>query len=118
MSDAGKKRFAAALQQNEPIVVSTMSAWEVGLLVSKGRISLTSDAWNWLDRFMQTTSAEWVDPTPQAMIQASNLPGTLHRDPVDRILVASAREAGLVLFTGDKALLDYGAAGHVRVHRC
>lgn len=118
LSDAGKKRFAAALQQGEPILVSTMSAWEVGLLVSKSRISLTSDAWNWLNRFMETTTAEWIDPTPQAMIQASTLPGTLHRDPVDRILVASAREAGLVLFTSDKALLDYGAAGHVRVHRC
>lgn len=39
LSDAGKKRFAAALQQGEPILVSTMSALEVGLLVSKGHFS-------------------------------------------------------------------------------
>lgn len=67
---------------------------------------------------MEMTSAEWMNPSPQAMIQASLLPGTLHRDPVDRILAASAREGGHVLFTGDQALLDYGAAGHVRIHRC
>ena len=118
LTDVGKRRLAGALEQNEPLFVSTMSAWEIGMLAAKGRISLTRDTIDWLGQFMQATGAAWAAPTPEAMVRSSALPGELHGDPVDRILVASAREAGLVLFTGDKSLLDYGAAGHVRVHRC
>jgi PIN domain nuclease of toxin-antitoxin system len=118
LSAAGKQRLASALEQAEPLLVSTISAWEIGMLVSRGRVSLTSDTVDWLDRFMQSTGAQWTSPTPDVMVRSSFLPGDLHGDPVDRILVASARDAGAVLFTGDKGLLDYGSAGHVRVHKC
>lgn len=118
MTAIGKQRLAAALQAGEPLIVSVMSAWEIGLLAAKGRIVLTLDVEAWLERFMQATSAEWMAPTPSAMVRSSALPGDLHGDPVDRILVASAREGGLTLFTGDKALLEYGAQGYVHVHRC
>lgn len=118
LSNSGKQRLASALETGEPLLVSTMSAWEIGMLAAKARISLTSDASEWLNRFMQATGAQWSAPTPAVMIRSSFLPGDLHGDPVDRILAASAREAGFILFTGDKRLLDYGAAGHVRVHAC
>lgn len=118
LSEAGRQRLASALEAGERLLVSTMSAWEIGMLVSKGRVSLTSDPLDWLDRFMRSTGADWSAPTSGAMIRSSTLPGSLHGDPVDRILVACAREAGLVLFTGDKSLLSYGSAGHVRVHQC
>jgi PIN domain nuclease of toxin-antitoxin system len=118
LTEAGRKRLADALNAGEPLHVSTMSAWEVGMLVSKGRVSLTSDPPEWLDRFMEATGASWLQPSPAAMVRSSFLPGGLHGDPVDRILVASARETNLALFTGDRVLLDHGAKGHVRVHAC
>lgn len=118
LTPAGKQRLAAALETGEALTVSTLSAWEIGMLVAKGRVGLTLDVMAWLDQFMQATGAEWSSPTPLGMVRSSSLPGQLHGDPVDRILVATAREADLTLFTGDKALLDYGGEGHVRVHRC
>jgi len=42
-----------------------------------------------------------------------NLPGTFHADPADRMIIATARHSGIPLLTADRAILDYGAAGHV-----
>jgi PIN domain nuclease of toxin-antitoxin system len=118
LTPVGRKRLSEALDASEPLYVCTLSAWEIGMLVSKGRVSLTSDTLEWIERFMLATGAIWLEPSPTAMVRSSFLPGGLHGDPVDRILVASARETDLVLFTGDKLLLEHGAKGHVRVHAC
>jgi len=56
--------------------------------------------------------------TPHIALQASFLPGELHRDPADRMLVATARELGMTLVTRDEKLLAYGRAGHVRTLVC
>ncbi len=42
---------------------------------------------------------------------AAGLPGGLHEDPADRMIVATARELGATLMTKDARLLDYP---HVR----
>jgi len=42
---------------------------------------------------------------PEVLIAASDLPGDLHRDPADRILIATAREYGYRVLTGDRKIL-------------
>jgi len=44
-----------------------------------------------------------------------SVPGNMHRDPSDRILVATAREHGLTLLTRDRDLLAYRRKGHLNV---
>jgi PIN domain nuclease of toxin-antitoxin system len=51
-------------------------------------------------------------------VSCHQLPGRLHDDPIDRILVATARREGLTLITRDRAILDYAAQGHVRALPC
>jgi len=46
------------------------------------------------------------------------LPQLIHKDPIDRILIATARENDLTIITRDRAILSYGAAGHVRTLAC
>ena len=46
-------------------------------------------------------------------VDSSFLPTPLHNDPADRILIATAREHDLTIITRDRAILAYGAAGHV-----
>ncbi len=52
------------------------------------------------------------------LIAASFLPGKPPRDPADRIIAATARDYGATLITRDRALLDYGKDGHVKVVAC
>jgi PIN domain nuclease of toxin-antitoxin system len=56
--------------------------------------------------------------SPDILIASSYLPGTPPRDPMDRILIATARELAATLVTRDRAIVAYGAQGHVSVVEC
>jgi PIN domain nuclease of toxin-antitoxin system len=56
--------------------------------------------------------------TPEAAIQAASLPGELHRDPADRLLIATARDLGAPLVTRDPRILAYAAQGHLDAISC
>ena len=96
-----------------PILVSPITAWELGILVARGRIALPTAPADWLDEVI-ATGACWAKLTPQILIAASFLPGQIHRDPADCILAATARAFGYRLMTRDRALLAYAEAGHLQ----
>lgn len=56
--------------------------------------------------------------SPEVLIESSFLPGMLHRDPADRILIATARTYDLTLVTRDRTILEYSREGHVRALAC
>jgi PIN domain nuclease of toxin-antitoxin system len=98
--------------------VSAISAWEIGLLVSKGRLNFTKQPLEWFRDFAQDKDVNVLDVTPEIFVASSYLPGTLHGDPADRIIIATAREHDLTIITRDRAILAYGAAGHVNTLSC
>ena len=52
------------------------------------------------------------------MLDVGELPDLAHRDPADRMLIATARAHDLTLITRDRAILAYAALGHVRAIEC
>lgn len=58
-----------------------------------------------------------LELSPEILIESVRLPGDMHRDPSDRMLVATARVHGLTLITGDKQILRYAAAGHLNARK-
>jgi PIN domain nuclease of toxin-antitoxin system len=100
------------------IHVSRMSAWEIGMLAAKGRLSMTMAPQRWLDQLMASVGMLWADLSVEVLLAASVLPGHPHGDPADRIIVATAREYGLRLVTRDRKILDYAAQGHVMALAC
>ena len=56
--------------------------------------------------------------TPAIAIDASYLPGDFHADPMDRLLVATARHLGMPIITSDRKIIAYAEAGFVRVIPC
>ena len=55
---------------------------------------------------------------PMPLEDVNELPELTHRDPTDRMLIATARAHDLTLITRDRAILAYAAAGHVRAVAC
>jgi PIN domain nuclease of toxin-antitoxin system len=98
--------------------LSVMSIWELSLLDAKGRISLNMPCLTWVQTALERSRAQTVALTPEAAVSCHQLPGRLHSDPIDRILVATARIEGLTIVTRDRAILDYAAQGHVRALPC
>ena len=56
--------------------------------------------------------------SPEIAIDASHLPGDLHGDPADRLIVATARHLGAAIVTRDSRIIAYAGSGHVRVVPC
>lgn len=105
-------------QAGGTVHVSPISAWELGLLVSRGGLAMSTAPEKWWAAFMARSGTELAPMPPEILIAASGLPGGPPSDPVDRILVATAREYGLRLMTRDNRLLDYGLAGHLQTIVC
>ena len=98
--------------------ISPISAWEVGMLVSRGRLQLLIRPERWFANLFDAPGVRIADMSPDLLIASSYLPGKPPKDPTDRILAATARELGAMLITRGRALLDYGKQGHVAVLEC
>lgn len=113
-SVASRKTIERASQQ-AGLCVSIMSVWEVGMLEAKGRLTFSQPCANWVDAALSAPGVSLVPLTSDAAIESSRLPGGFHGDPVDRILVATARQLGATLVTQDDKIIQYGKQRHVSV---
>ena len=107
----------------EGVLISPISAWEVGRLSRPGTrrtavLQFLPDPQTWFARVLAGPGIRAVSFTPEIAIDASFLPGDLHSDPGDRIIVATARRLGVPVITRDRQIIAYGTAGHLDVIRC
>jgi PIN domain nuclease of toxin-antitoxin system len=107
-----------AIAANEPVYVSPITSWELGLLVSRGRMNLLMSPQRWFERLLQAPGLQLAEMSPDILISSSFLPGTPPRDPADRIFAATAREYGYRLVTRDRPLLEYAQEGHIQALTC
>lgn len=56
--------------------------------------------------------------TPGIAIDASYLPGDFHADPMDRLIVATARHRGMPIVTSDRKIIAYAESGYIDVIPC
>jgi len=100
------------------VLLSPVSAWEIGLLAAKGRVALDLPPPAWLERFLALPGVRLLPLSATAALASSFLPEPFHGDPADRMLVATARELGAALVTRDERILAYATAGEVRALAC
>lgn len=91
---------------NGALVISSITLLEIGLLVQKNKINLTRS----LQAFLgDLEKAAWLQiyPLDSAVVAESvGLGDRLHRDPADRIIIATARVHGLGLLTCDQRIIE------------
>jgi PIN domain nuclease of toxin-antitoxin system len=97
------------------VFVSVMSIWELALLEASRKIYLSLPLSEWVQASIGTRTVVVAALTPGIAIASTRLPGEIHRDPSDRIIVATARALGATLVTRDRRLAAYGRAGHLDV---
>ncbi len=89
------------------VYVSVISIWEIALLVRQNKLALHVSVERWVDDALAVSGLQLLPLSPQIAIESVNLPEPMHKDPADRILVASARVERLTLVTADKAVLKF-----------
>ena len=93
--------------------IAAISLWEVALLASRGRIVLGKSIGPWLEESLADPGPAIHPLSPQVAVESYALPDVFHRDPADRLIVATARVTNATLMTRDQRILDYAARGHL-----
>lgn len=101
------KKSLNAIKTSSVLAISTISAWEISMLVQKGRLSLKYDVNQWMSYVSETPLVQWIDVSSTIAIKSSTLPGKFHQDPADRFIVATALLYGIPIITKDKSIQNY-----------
>jgi PIN domain nuclease of toxin-antitoxin system len=111
-SETAKALNLAAL--DDRLIVSAITPWEIGILVSKNRIDLKRDVMGWVRDALALPGLRLVQLEAEIAVASTRLPFEMHADPADRILVATARHLGATLVTADAAILGMARKGNFR----
>jgi PIN domain nuclease of toxin-antitoxin system len=94
--------------------LSVISVWELGLLHARGQIRFSTTLDEWVRAALATPGLTVTELSPEIAVDTSRLPGDLHPDPADRMLVATARRVDATVVTRDNRLLRYAAEGWIK----
>lgn len=94
---------------SDDLCVSAVSSLEIARLVAGGLLELKGSLDRWVRMAIDSLEARSVDIDHRIAIEAYKLPGRFHKDPADRMLVATARINALTLVTADERILAYKA---------
>lgn len=89
------------------IYISSASTWEIAVLVSKGRIGLSSPLSDWLATVEAIEAVRFVPLDNEIAVRSVQLGDDFHRDPGDRFIVATSQKLGVPLVTADDKILGY-----------
>lgn len=109
-------RIIDAAAERSELLLSPITAWEIGMLVSKGRLVLAQTVHDYVRALFGRPGVVTAALTPGIAAEAATLPSSFHGDPADRIIVATASAYGAQLVTRDNAIRSY-AKGE-KVIRC
>lgn len=113
LSEAAVKAIQNA-ESEGGLRVSVISVWELAMLEKRGKLALPMDVRTWVEEALSKPGVSVAPLTPEISIESVRLPGELHGDPADRMLVATARILGATLLTKDAQLIRYSHQRHVR----
>jgi PIN domain nuclease of toxin-antitoxin system len=100
----------AALEDGtNQVQVSAVSAWEMALKQSLGKLELARPAEHWLPEVLRKTGFEILSVELEAALRVRALPWH-HKDPFDRLLIAQALHGGLTVATRDPRFAAYGVS--------
>ena len=93
--------------EREEVFISSISTWEVALLVRKGRLELTMPVEDWIAKSEELPFVQFVPLNNRIALRSNQLPGEIHDDPADRIIIATALTLGALLVSKDTKIRDY-----------
>ena len=106
LSKSATKLIDAAVKSRS-VYVSSISSWEIALLVERGRLRLALDVRDWICRCEALPFLTFVPVSNAIAIESVRLPDFPHADPADRIIAATALSLGAALVTKDDKLRNY-----------
>lgn len=101
-ADAQRRISVASALHYSPI-----SAWEIARLMKEGKVFIPNDAVGFVADLKEQYNLAAIPPADDIMIRAAMLPD-FHKDPADRIIIATSLAHDLTVVTGDGKFPQYG----------
>lgn len=95
------------LAEDGQLIISSITTWEIALLIQKGRLVLTMDIDDWIETVASIESVHFIPVDNEVAIQSVRLPGEFHPDPADRMITALARHLSVPLISSDEKIRAY-----------
>lgn len=103
LSADAKRRIGVA----SSLHYSSISAWEVARLQKEGKVAIPIDPAGFLADLADMYGISAIPPDDEIMLRAALLPD-FHKDPADRIIIATALANGMSIVTADGKFPRYG----------
>jgi PIN domain nuclease of toxin-antitoxin system len=110
------RQLIAGAEAREAVRISVASVFEIVALHAAGRLRLAKPPEQWIDTSLDLSGVRLAELTRTVAMDAGFIPRTALADPLDRLIVATARQLGATLLSADAAMLEYAAQSrNVRV---
>jgi PIN domain nuclease of toxin-antitoxin system len=106
LSEKAKKAIERERAGGE-VVISAISAWEIAMLVDRGTLAFSMDIDSWLSTVREIPRVRFAPVDVDVAVKSVQLPGVFHKDPADRMIVATARKFAAPLVTKDLKIRAY-----------
>ena len=95
------------IEEADEVFISPVSAWEIALKHSKGKLKLPCDPIKWFDHALEVFGIKILPFDYALWMRSTQLP-KYHQDPADRTIIQSALENDLTIVTHDHRFAQYG----------
>jgi len=103
LTSEARRRISVAAQ----LFYSPISLWEITRLQREGKIVLPNTPDQFIADLADAYGLSSIPPSDDVMIRTAQLPDH-HRDPADRMIIATALMHDLIVVTGDGKFAQYG----------
>ena len=97
------------------LYISAISIWEVSMLINKKKAAISIPINEWLNKVLSIPGLNIIDLSLTILVESCNLPDFDHKDPADRMIIASTREIDGYLLTFNKRILEYANNGYLKL---
>jgi PIN domain nuclease of toxin-antitoxin system len=108
------KKIIESAQEDNRLLISSISLWEIAMLKNKKRINIYEPLKDFLQAITDIDGIKVIDILPDIAADSVSLTDDFHGDPADRIIAATAINAGAVLLTRDQQILSWVEMGNIR----
>lgn len=108
------KRQISQAQENQQLLVSSISIWEIAMLAVKKRINIYEPIRDFLESITNIKGLVIKDISVEIASESVMLTDNFHGDPADRIIVATTKVYGATLVTRDQKILQWASLGNIK----
>ncbi len=102
-------------RDNNSLFISSISIWEIAMLFTKGKTVFSMSLNELIEKILSIPGLNVIDLSIPILLESTTLPNFEHKDPADRLIIASTRANGSYLMTLDQKIIDYANKGYLKI---